>query len=376
LTYPYSADDRYKIELKRLLEKAGVAVTKMIPEPTSAALYARVINKNVKINQPALLVDIGESRISTAELIYLEKAIDITKYHPVVNIGGKDYDATVSAYLTAESRKQEEMTSYQKFILNQRIKTAKAALPIFKTVKVDYESDSTVQIPIDLPRFRELVRPVTAKICESVLKSLKTNAKIKYIILSGGCIQTAFLQQSIWDAVKAYRNDVAIITLETGLENTPDIFDIELDGSAFAVAAGAALYSTGKYKINAVCPRSYGICSLKNYQSDKREWMVVLIKKNSPLPAKFTQRFQTVAPTAAVNIHVLSSQMETDTLIGNDTQSILNGKLVFKQRVEANYPVEITINVDEDGIGTATAAADNGRNGKFVSSSFSLDATT
>ncbi|HRR90039.1 MAG TPA: Hsp70 family protein [Eubacteriales bacterium] len=349
LTFPQNAGDRYKRELVRLAEFAGLEVEKCLSEPTAVGLYAAELNRERYKDTSALVVDIGESRVSVAEIYYNYVGFPETRrYVAGKNVGGKDYDEAVKNYVISECGIVDEMPAFQKFSLNRNIKIAKEFLQHIDPAVVECDSLAVNHVNLSRATFARLTDNITAEIAGAVKESLVKFAAASRIILSGGCCQSAALQLAVKQATVMPSRVTAVDTL--GRDSK--LFDM---GAVYAAAAGAALFSTGLYKTIDVTARSYGV---EVFDSSKQQDVLsVIIPKNTPLPAKVTRRYSTYSSTQRVVISVHSTLAETNVPIGRETALLCRESIDLRRGVYKGFPLEVTITVDENGIGRAKIAA-------------------
>lgn len=364
VTYPYNADDRYKIELKRLIESTGFTVSKMMPEPTMAGMYAYVLNPTDLIRQQALLVDIGASRTSTALIEFAEWGVETKKFYPSVSLGGKDYDNAVGDWARRRSGRGEELSSMQKYNLSARTKTAKEYLGLAEQTIVEYDSEVTLHVPLSRDDFTENSLSVTEKICASVKSCAGGElGKIKYMILSGGGSQTYGLSERLG---RAAGSGITVLRLNCKVNGKATVFDPVGCESAFAAALGAALSTTGKYLAKSVAPLSYGTDVVQNGV----KMMNTIVSKNTPIPLRKEVTYYATGRTRSVSVDLFSSQ-ETGTFVPlSQTTTLINQKLEYTTFVDRGHPLKVIIEIDESGIGRARAESAKAKN--KVSSEFSI----
>ena len=354
-TYPAGVSDRYKNEYRRIIEKAGFEVMRMVPEASMAGLYAFRYFADLN-GKSALVVDVGETRY-TSSVVYFRGGIEVKRELPVSEMGGLDYDVVLGDYVKQQAGMNEELSSLRKFFFNQELKHAKElVLANQRGVAVAYVGEATAEIYITRETFKEVTLSVREKIAKRIVEDIVATGE-KTVVLAGGCMDSYGIREGIRTLLK-----------EKNLGNVQIVSSQEkAHKGRFLVALGAALLACGKYKTQLISPLSYGVLVQDNTSRVKKFEFAPILKAGQKLPAEITNQYYTKGSTDNFNIRIYSSSCQDadflsgkkPTLSGTDDslRKMMVGSLKFPYAVPASYPLYVTISVDEDGVGKVRAYA-------------------
>jgi molecular chaperone DnaK (HSP70) len=350
-TYPAGVTDRYKKEYRRIAEKAGFVVVRMVPEASMAGLYAFRYFPNLN-GHSALIVDVGETRYTASRVVF-NSGIEVKKELPVAEMGGLDYDMVLGDYVKQQAGMSEELSSLRKFFFNQELKHAKElVLANRRGVAVAYVGEATAEIYITREKFKEVTLSVREKIAKRIVEDVKASGE-KTIILTGGCMDSYGIREGIRTLLK--ENNLDSVQIISSQEKAHK--------GRFLVSLGAALLACGKYKTQLIAPLSYGVLVKHN----GRFVFSPILKAGKLLPAVETKGYTTQSSTSSYNIRIYSSScMDEDFLSGKvamlpdshpSVKKMAGGSLKFPYEIPAGYPLKVEISVDQDGVGRVRAYA-------------------
>lgn len=351
-TYPAGVSDRYKNEYRRIVEKAGFEVVRLVPEASMAGLYAFRYFPQLN-SKRALIVDVGETRY-TASVVLFSSGIEVKKELPVAEMGGLDYDTALGSYVKEQAGMGEELSSLREFFFNQELKHAKElVLSNQRGIAVAYVGEATAEIYITREKFKEITAEARAKVAERIAKDVLETG-VETVILAGGCIDSYGIKEGIRTKLK--ENGKSQVQIVSPQEKTHK-------GKSL-VSLGAALLACGKYKTQLISPLTYGVLAKVN---GKLAFTPILYA-GSPLPNEFTERrLSTDTQTEKFNIRIYASNCQDPDFISKkittlpeghpSLRKMMIGSLKFPYKVRAKYPLFVTFTIDEDGVGRVRAYA-------------------
>ena len=307
ITVPAYFDDSQRKATKDAGEIAGLKVSRIINEPTAAALaYGFNKTKDEKI----VVYDFGGG---TFDISVLEVGFDASENQNTVEVkavggdthlGGDDIDQLIINYFIEEFKKDQGIDVSKDRLVVQRLKDA--------AEKAKHELSSTTQTEINIPfltadasgpkhfslmftraKLESLTAPLIERSIELTKKALGdanlSTTHINEVVLVGG--QTRM--PAIIEAVKKL----------FGKEPHKDINPDEVVAVGAAIQGGVLSGSVkGEVLLLDVTPLSLGIETMGQV-------MTKMIEKNTTVPTSKTQTFSTAADNQpSVEIHVLQGE--------------------------------------------------------------------
>lgn len=346
ITVPAYFDDSQRQATKVAGEIAGLKVSRIINEPTAAALaYGFDRKKDEKI----VVYDLGGG---TFDVSVLEVAFDeVTSQNTVevkatngdTHLGGDDFDQKIIAWAIAEFKKEEGIDLSKDPIALQRVKDAaeKAKIELSTAMETELnqpfianDSGGAKHLLLKLTRAKmeELVGDLAEQTlvpCKKALEDagLKT-ADINEVILVGGMTRMPLVQQ----IVEKFFGKKANVTVN------PD----EVVAIGAAVQAGNLQGDIkGDLLLLDVTPLSLGLETLGGV-------MTKLIERNTTIPTSKSQIFSTAADNQnTVEIVVLQGEREMSADNRNLGRFALSGIPPAPRGVPQ---IEVTFDLDANGI--------------------------
>lgn len=261
---------------------AGLNVTRLVNEPTAAALYyAHTQN----ISGRVLVYDLGGGTLDITVLEVDRGRIDILLSEGARHLGGSNFDEILVELLSEEYRKEKGaplfMDERQKRRSLEIGEDAKKMLSKLQhvTETVGNDRDGIARINISREVFEAAINRLltrTIMLVEQALNSLElAPEEIDYCLLVGGSTRIP----------KVYQ------LLEKQFGKPP----ISCGNVDECVALGAALFARRSLNVSEVCNHSYGTLAILEdaVTGEARIRNSVVIPKNTPIPCSMSQTYIT-----------------------------------------------------------------------------------
>lgn len=323
ITVPSNFNDMQREIIKKNFISVGFNVIRIINEPSAAALAYGLTN-SCSDDEKILVLDLGGGTLDLTVLLKDEGFFEILHSVGLNDLGGNDFTQVIYNYIIKQSGE-----IFDKNKLWYACQNAKEKLSWVDNYEIKINNNL---YNINIKKFENLCNQLIEKLT-TVLNNIKENyTDIKYIIMVG-C-------SSKMPQIKT--------TIEKVFKIKPWIYP-NLES---VVAEGACLYGAileNKYKSNHsvflvdVLPLSLGVETVDGTFS-------IVIPKDTPLPAKRTQKYTTDTPSEnSVRIKVYQGER----LIAN--KNTLIGEFIFDKITIGNNPqIDITFKVDTNSIITVT----------------------
>ncbi|OGY99596.1 MAG: molecular chaperone DnaK [Candidatus Liptonbacteria bacterium RIFCSPLOWO2_01_FULL_52_25] len=344
ITVPAYFDDSQRQATKNAGEIAGLKVSRLVNEPTAAALaYGLNKMKNEKI----VVYDFGGGTFDISVLEVGDDTVEVKSTGGDTHLGGDDFDKKIQEHLVAEYKKQEGIDISKDPLALQRLKEG--------AERAKHELSTAVETEINLPYISSdasgpkhfLMKMTRAKLEDLVREYVDLSIKltretvtaaapkgagfklsdINEIILVGGQTRMPAIQ----DAVKTL----------FGKEPHKGINPDEVVAVGAAVQAGILQGDVKDILLLDVTPLSLSIETLGGVATP-------MIPKNTTVPTAKTQIFSTAADNqTSVEVHVL--QGERPMAADNKTLALfrLDGIPPSPRGVPQ---VEVSFDIDANGI--------------------------
>ncbi|MBE9469382.1 MAG: molecular chaperone DnaK [Bacteroidetes bacterium] len=340
ITVPAYFSDSQRQATKEAGEIAGLAVKRIINEPTAAALAYGLDKKNQDIK--IAVFDLGGGTFDISILELGDGVFEVKSTNGDTHLGGDDFDQVIINWLADEFQKDENIDLKKDPMALQRLKEAA------EKAKIELSSASSTEI--NLP----YIMPV-----DGVPKHLvKTLTRAKFEQLADKLINDTIepCRKALQDSGYS-KSDINEVILVGGSTRIPSIQKIVADffGKAPSkgvnadevVAVGAAIQGgvlTGEVKdvlLLDVTPLSLGIETLGSVTTK-------LIEANTTIPTKKSETFSTAVDNQpSVEIHVLQGERS----MAKDNKTIGRFHLDSLPPASRGVPqIEVTFDIDANGI--------------------------
>jgi len=340
ITVPAHFNDNQRQATIDAGEIAGLKVTRIVNEPTAAALAYGLDKADQELK--ILVFSFGGGTNDTTIMDFGGGVFEVLATSGDTETGGTDLDKAVMDYLISEFKRETGIDLRGDLKAMARLKdaaeTAKIELSNLITTDIDLpyitsdaKGSKNLHVTLTRAKLEQLTRPIVERIRDPILKTLSeaklTQVQIDKIVLMGGQTKMPLVQQFIEDII--------------GKKPERGIDPME------CVAIGASIQGavlTGEISdivLLDVTPLSLGVETLGGV-------FTKVIERNTTIPVKQSQNFSTAADSqTAVTIHVLQGERSMAT----DNISLGQFNLTGIPPAPRGIPqIEVTFDINADGL--------------------------
>ena len=353
ITVPAHFNDNQRQATIDAGEIAGLKVTRIVNEPTAAALAYGLDKSDQEMK--ILVFSFGGGTNDTTIMDFGGGVFEVLATSGDTKTGGADLDQAVMDHIISEFKQDSgiDLTGDVKALarLKEAAETAKIELSNLITTDIDLPyitSDASgpknLHMTLTRAKLEQLTRPIVEKIREPILKTMAdaelTQVQIDKIILMGGQTKMPLVQQFIEDII--------------GKKPERGIDPMECVAIGAAIQGGVLTGEISDIVLLDVTPLSLGIETLGKV-------FTKIIEKNTTIPVKQSQTFSTATDSqTAVTIHVLQGERS----MAKDNISLGQFNLTNIPPAPRGVPqIEVTFDINADGV-LNVYAKDLGTNNK------------
>ena len=362
ITVPAYFTDEERTATNQAAELIGLNVLGNLEEPTAAALAYGIMD-NDKSPKNILVYDLGGGTFDITLLHYEDNRYEVKAKGDNSEFGGMDFDVTIIDWFKEEIAKDGidveniDINDYQELIL------------IAEEVKKELSSRNSVDLSIKLGNRitktltrEEFNKRISVKIDQSVYEMTRVvesagmdKSDIDKILLVGGSSRIPLIAETIkiefgQEPVMEINPDEAVaigaayyaakLARDQGLEN---LKDRDITEETRQEIAELPALSQDFELINST---SHGIGIVVQDPSTKQGYNYVMIPKNTPLPADFSQNFVTISDSQNI-LKIQITEGEFKDL--KYTHLVGVSELRFSPKPKG-YPMKVNISCDTDGL--------------------------
>lgn len=345
ITVPAHFNDNQRQATIDAGEIAGLSVTRIVNEPTAAAL-AYGLNKSDQ-ELKILVFSFGGGTNDTTIMDFGGGVFEVLATSGDTQTGGADVDKAIIDYLVAEFRNETgiDLTSDLKAMarLKEAAEKAKIELSNLLTTDIDLpyiamneDGPQNLHITMTRAKLEQIAMPIVNKVKEPIIRTIRDAGlspdKINRLVLFGGMTKMPLVQRTVEELVGK--------KMERGIDPMECVaIGASIQG---AVLAG----EIDDIVLLDVTPLSLGVETLGAV-------MTKVIDRNTTIPTKQTKIFSTAADMqTAVTIHVLQGERT----MAKDNISLGSFNLGGIPPAPRGVPqIEVTFDINADGVLDVTA---------------------
>jgi len=340
ITVPAHFNDNQRQATIDAGEIAGLKVTRIVNEPTAAALAYGVdkADKELKI----LVFSFGGGTNDTTVMDFGGGVFEVLSTSGDTQTGGADVDKAIIDYLVDEFRRSDgvDLRSDLKAMARLKEGAEKAKIELSGVLSTDIDlpylamgadGPKNMHIPMTRAKLEQIARPIVERIKAPINRTIEdakiTRDKIDKVILFGGMTKMPLVQQIVEEAIGKKP--------ERGLD------PMECVAMGAAIQGAIIAGEISDIVLLDVTSLSLGVETLGGV-------LTKVLERNTTIPTKQTQTFSTAADMqTAVTIHVLQGERA----MAKDNISLGRFDLTGIPPSPRGVPqIEVTFDINTDGV--------------------------
>lgn len=340
ITVPAHFNDNQRQATIDAGEIAGLKVTRIVNEPTAAALAYGIdkADKELKI----LVFSFGGGTNDTTVMDFGGGVFEVLSTSGDTQTGGADVDKAIMDYLVDEFRRTDAIDLKTDLKAMARLKEAaeKAKIELSGVLSTDIDlpylamganGPKNMHINMTRAKLEQIARPIIDRIKAPIQRTIEdakiTKDKIDKVILFGGMTKMPLVQQIVEEAIGKKP--------ERGLD------PMECVAMGAAIQGAIIAGEISDIVLLDVTPLSLGVETLGGV-------LTKVLERNTTIPTKQTQTFSTAADMqTAVTIHVLQGERA----MAKDNISLGRFDLTGIPPAPRGVPqIEVTFDINTDGV--------------------------
>lgn len=296
ISVPAYFNDKQRRDTKMAAELAGLAVERLINEPTAAALSlgSNILNQNLKF----IVLDLGGGTFDVTLLETFEDIMEVLSISGDTMLGGEDFTTKIcEIFLKNIKLSIVDLSRDERTKLYTKADRAKKLISL-KNVEIEMEiKGKKYKSEITQENFRETVKPLLVKMKVAIDKALQdgnTDAReIEKVILVGGAVKLGIIEEFVEKYFHKMRGEKIYFNNDDFIENNKLVSIAADPDTVVAYGVGIAVGMKERNKVfkerilTDVCPFTLGTEIVGRR-------FAPIIPRNTTVPTSRSEYFYTI----------------------------------------------------------------------------------